>query len=820
VSALPRPDTPPGPHRDLVDALHALHHRAGWPSLRHMAQEAGCSHTTVSNVFTSPRIPGWGVLEVIVEALGGDVSEFRSLWLAATRPDDRVAAPITLIAGRAKELAAVRRHFEVGAGRLLLLTGEAGMGKSRLAATAVALAGEGIFVGCGTCLPLSTGMPLLPITDVLASVYEVDGGRWLKEALAECPAYVARSLGRLVPAVEPLVDGPLDPDDEWARHRLFAAVEAILAALASLRPFALLLEDLHWADPTTLDLVEHLLSRQVGVSVVGTWRLEDPATHTVAVEWYARVRRLSTVRVLELGPLTLEETAQQLEMLSYQQVGPHLVERIHHRSEGQPLFTEQLAAQPDTSQPLPELLSELLDRRIEGLGQAAWAIGRALGVADRALPDRLLSDVTRLAPGELSQGLHELADRHLLRRSVQNDVQLRHPLLAEAVQRRLTAPEIVDEHRRLATVLAGASEASAAEVAEHWRGAGDPEQEIVWRIRAARAAGRRFALQQEAAQWRRALELWPVDTDNVGSPAVRRCDAYLAAMDALAFTDVSTAWTVAEEAMRALPDTRGIDAAETYRRAAEFRGNLGDQAAALHLVDKAVRIYEDMPACTGYVEALARQEYLLGALGRYDEGAATAALATEISAQLGETGLYKTRLSVQALYDALCADVNLAQSRIEAARSIEPTNPDPQAEIYVAVNHTVILLMSAAGPDEVAAAARPGLEAAAPWALDTWPLSVLRANVTMAMRRAGQVQRAAELIDPVTDGPLTYARSPEYGERAVLDVLRGRFQVALARFDALSAIPVDSLFNLIELTEDVAEADLWCGDRRLRSIDY
>ena len=57
MGVLPRPDLPPGPHRDLVDALHGLHHRAGWPSLRVLAREAGCSPTTVSVVFSSPRLP-------------------------------------------------------------------------------------------------------------------------------------------------------------------------------------------------------------------------------------------------------------------------------------------------------------------------------------------------------------------------------------------------------------------------------------------------------------------------------------------------------------------------------------------------------------------------------------------------------------------------------------------------------------------------------------------------------------------------------------------------------------------------------------------
>ena len=87
VGGLPRPEIPPGSQRELVDALHDLHHRAGWPSLRVLAREAGCSHTTVSRVFSSTRLPTWGVLEVVVEALDGDVSEFRQLWLAATAPE-------------------------------------------------------------------------------------------------------------------------------------------------------------------------------------------------------------------------------------------------------------------------------------------------------------------------------------------------------------------------------------------------------------------------------------------------------------------------------------------------------------------------------------------------------------------------------------------------------------------------------------------------------------------------------------------------------------------------------------------------------------
>ena len=86
MGGLPRPDVPAGPRRDLADALHGLHHRAGWPSLRTLAHEAGCSHTTVSAVFSSPKLPSWGVLELLVEAMDGDVPDFHDLWLAASAP--------------------------------------------------------------------------------------------------------------------------------------------------------------------------------------------------------------------------------------------------------------------------------------------------------------------------------------------------------------------------------------------------------------------------------------------------------------------------------------------------------------------------------------------------------------------------------------------------------------------------------------------------------------------------------------------------------------------------------------------------------------
>jgi tetratricopeptide (TPR) repeat protein len=84
VGALPKPEAPAWPIQDLFDALHELHHQAGWPSLREMAKEVGCSHTTISAAFSEPRVPRWGLLELIVETLGGETERFHKLWLAAS----------------------------------------------------------------------------------------------------------------------------------------------------------------------------------------------------------------------------------------------------------------------------------------------------------------------------------------------------------------------------------------------------------------------------------------------------------------------------------------------------------------------------------------------------------------------------------------------------------------------------------------------------------------------------------------------------------------------------------------------------------------
>lgn len=159
MGALARPTVADGAVRELFDALHDLHHRAGWPSLRDLAREVGCSRTTVSAAFSQPRVARWGLIELLVEALDGDRDEFHRLWLGATAAPEMpgpeaVVAPVparshleaphqlppdvTAFTGRADALARLDTLLAPSGGgapatALCVISGTAGVGKTALA---------------------------------------------------------------------------------------------------------------------------------------------------------------------------------------------------------------------------------------------------------------------------------------------------------------------------------------------------------------------------------------------------------------------------------------------------------------------------------------------------------------------------------------------------------------------------------------------------------------------------------------------------------------------------------------------------------------
>jgi hypothetical protein len=127
--------------------------------------------------------------------------------------------------------------------------------------------------------------------------------------------------------------------------------------------------------------------------------------------------------------------------------------------------------------------------------------------------------------------------------------------------------------------------------------------------------------------------------------------------------------------------------------------------------------------------------------------------------------------------------------------------------------------MASVAADEVAAAGRPGLEAAAAWGIENYYVSTIRANLAEVLRQSGQIQRAVELIDPVTtELAPTVDSFPAHGERASLDLVRGRVDESIARFEILATLPNPLIWNRMDLAERFASAELWSG-RPQRALD-
>jgi tetratricopeptide (TPR) repeat protein len=805
LGALPRPDIPPGSQRELVDALHALHHTAGWPSLRHLAREVGASPTTISVVFSAPRLPSWGLLSLVVEALDGDEEEFRQLWLAASAPAESPSHVALGIAGRREDLAVVRRHLESGTG-LLLVVGEAGIGKTKLVDTARATS-EG-FVARGAGLPLSVEVPFLPFSRALHEILRADDD-WLNRALDACPPYVRASLAPLLPELTS-VEEQAPSLDASARSRLFKAASTLLVTLAEDRPLAWLIDDLHWADGDTLDLVEQLLSAGEGVPLLGTFRTDDPGIPDRVAAWSARVRRLGNVETLELAALNRAETGEQVRLLCAR--GPHgtgatesLVDRIYERSRGQPLFTEQLAAQPDGS--LPRLLDDVLGQRVEDLPGDEHRVVAVLAVADRGLPVGQLQSATGLPPTTLIACLRTLADRRLLADHVEM-VTLRHPLLAETIRRHLVPGEAAEVHRVLAATLV--EDGEPAEIAAHWQGAGDAAEELSWRIRAARTAHTRIAASEEARQWQRALELWP-DGDLTEWDGLRRIDAELAHLDAVEGSgDTLRAWDLVVPALDRVDDLQATLAAEVWVRAATYAAIVGGALPAVEYAERAVTLYGDAPPSPAVVRALVQYGLCLNDAGRLGEALEVLRRVVTVCRALGDAIELRLALVIYAVHLSHLAWSDEVRALLDEAHSIVTPRPDPAGDVRLSFVETDIVLRFGGGPEALIAAGRGGLAAAEEWHLHTFRAFGVRSNVADGLLRAGRVAEAAQLVDPYTEGSNYVEAHHLFGVRVALDVVRGRLKVAEACLEALE-LALPWVAENLEATALVVPCELWSG---------
>ncbi|MER6349969.1 ATP-binding protein [Streptomyces sp. NPDC001595] len=419
----------------------------------------------------------------------------------------------TPLTGRDDELARLAGALgraRAGDPRAVLVAGDAGVGKTRLLDEAAArAAAAGTTVLTGHCVDLGdVGLPYLPFTEIL-------GALGADERFA--PVLTAH------PAVDRLTGAAADADGETGgRLRLFESVAALLAELTESAPLLLVLEDLHWADQSSRDLLRFLLSRGVPhrpaggapaprLAVFASYRADDLHRRHPLRPLLAELVRLPAVERLELRPLPDADVARLVRRLCPGRLPEATVRGIVERAEGNAFYAEELLAAADEEPgAVPSGLADLLLIRFEQLPETAQQVLRTAAVAGRRVDHDLLRDAVGRPEGELEAALREAVGRQLLVAGEGDTCAFRHALIREAVYADLLPGERARLHGAFARLLTGRGRTAktAAERAHHYRESHDLPEALGASLEAADHAQRLGAPAEELRHLEAVLELW------------------------------------------------------------------------------------------------------------------------------------------------------------------------------------------------------------------------------------------------------------------------------------------------------------------------
>ena len=515
-----------------------------------------------------------------------------------------------VLVGRARELKEFARALaaaRAGDAHAVLVTGEAGIGKSRLVEEVARRA-----AGIG---------------------FEVLTGRAIDLVGSELP------YAPFVSALRPLVPESSRPPWATAGSQLlvFEDIVALLSERAASTPVMLVLEDLHWADATTVDLTVYLANNLTGTRVllVGTCRT-DHAAGDRRYRLEEGIRRGGGVTIA-LRPLTADDIAELVASRTGRPVPAVAATAIATRSEGNPFFAEELLASSDVSgRELPLSLRELLLRSVERLDPDTQALLRVAATAGRDADPSLLRDTAALSVEQTRRALREAIDHEVL--VVDRDsgrFRFRHALLADAIYATVLPGELEETHTRLAEALRTRGDATAAELAPHWAAAGRPAEALSASMVAAREAQAVFGLAEAHAHLERAIVLWHRVPDSRERP-----DTDLSSVCAWAAELASLVGAAPRAVELARMAIDLIPADEPHRvglvrvRLGQYLHEAGHTDAALRALTKAVDVVPAEPPSPELASCLASLAGGLVTAWRYAESRKVATEALRLARQV------------------------------------------------------------------------------------------------------------------------------------------------------------------------------------------
>ncbi|QIK62848.1 AAA family ATPase [Leucobacter viscericola] len=494
--------------------------------------------------------------------------------------------------GRDAELAHLRDRFRGvlrGQGAATLITGEAGIGKSRLVRDLADAARDEADVLIGRCIDLKqAATPYGPLLEVLRTLVTARGA----DSLLESPALDHSSRSAFLLLLPELVDAetpdgasgspPFPSEDHSGPERLREAITTVLRIAAKTRPLILVIEDLHWADEGTLAVLTTLLQSITETRILAVLTMKnDGRRSNPARRFAAESERTRVLEQLPLARLGDEEVRAMVNGLMQHPLAPQTFSQLLERSEGVPFFVEELVE--NAAAPLTDSLRDVLLARYDRLGREAASLVRAMSTSQSPLPHATLVRLVSLPEEELESALRETIDAGVIAVNESDNYVFRHALLREAVQGELLPGERTRLNRALAEILQQIADsdtktAPLSELAYHWDQAKDPEKSFIAAFAAMRQAESKYAYAAAVRFGEHVLENW---------------DESLAA---------------AEEA--------GINRLKFLERFASILRNAGQTERGLTVVDLALDEVEGLNDPVAKASLLQQKAYYLSHLGR------------------------------------------------------------------------------------------------------------------------------------------------------------------------------------------------------------
>jgi class 3 adenylate cyclase/tetratricopeptide (TPR) repeat protein len=683
------------------------------------------------------------------------------------------SAPLTTLVERDVERANLRRAADealAGRGRLFLVSGEPGVGKSRLVAEIAREAeARGMRVLTGHCVDMDGAPPYLPYVEMIEQTISNPRS---PEALRDALAGVASEIARIAPALRramPDIAAPVELPAELARRYVWNSLVEFLARGAQRQPLLLVLEDLHWADESTALLTEYLASLlfQLPVLVLGTFRDSEVGFSHPFARVISHLVRGRTVERVRLEALSRRGVRTMLEELAGQTAPEHLVEVIDQETEGNPFFVEEVylhlvesgvlfdehgGVRPDLAVEevaLPEGIRLVLGDRLQRLSPPTRSALTAAAILGRVFAPDVVADVADQDPDAVIDAFDEAEAARLVGPSSgHGHLAFTHELIRQTLLAGLSTLKRERLHLRAADAIehrfADDVDAHAGDLAHHLSLAGrsaDPARLVRYLI----VAGRR-------------------------------------AYDAAAFEDAAAHYQQALTGMS--PDARE-ERAELLERLALSLRSAGRWDDALRVMDEAVDSY----AALGWTEAIGRLSwamvYRLTWTPRAGDAIHVAGRALDLMGDVA-TGDRARLVGGLAWAASLGGDRDTARAMFDRGRALAAAVGDERALADVLHLQTIHHLAHAEFPEGM----RVGLQAAEVFDREgaLWNLCSAQAFVILQEGMAG----SRELARRFASRTLELAESLGHlGARFVLLADRAREQLSLGNLASVEALGVE-----------------------------